>query len=136
MREAAARLSLASKAALGIRLWTRFLGTYVGVKRHPLPQFVEQLRSTGPRTPIRIEPVRLGRIVEQVLRVGPWRARCLFTSLVLYRLLLEQGERPQLVIGLPREPRDKDAHAWIELGGRDVGPPPGRAHHVELARYS
>jgi hypothetical protein len=55
--------------------------------------------------------------------------------MVLYRLLREQGDDVQLVIGLPLEPRDKDAHAWVEMDGHDVGPPPGRGKHVELARY-
>ena len=41
----------------------------------------------------------------------------------------------QLVIGLPHTPADKDAHAWVELAGTDVGPPPGRASHEELARF-
>ena len=55
---------------------------------------------------------------------------------MLFRLLRAQGEEPELVIGLPLEPRDRDAHAWIELAGRDVGPPPGKGRHVELARYA
>jgi hypothetical protein len=54
---------------------------------------------------------------------------------VLYRLLRSRGEPAELVIGLPREPKDKDAHAWVELDGRDVGPPPGKAGHEQLARY-
>ena len=70
------------------------------------------------------------------LGLGPIRARCLFTSMVLFRLLRDQGDEPELVIGLPIEPKDKDAHAWVELGGRDVGPPPGRGRHEELARYA
>jgi hypothetical protein len=135
MRGSATRLSFPGKVGLGLRMWTWFVRSYLGVKRHPLPRFVEELRPAEPRARAPIEPVRLGRIVERVLRVGPWKARCLFTSLVLYRLLLEQGDRPQLVIGLPREPRDKDAHAWIEMDGRDVGPPPGKSRHEELARY-
>jgi hypothetical protein len=135
MTDAASRLSFPLKLALVLRLWTWFLRVSMGVKRQPLPRFIEGLHPSGPTARIRIEPVRLGRIVERVLRVGPWKPRCLFTSLVLYRLLLEQGDRPEVVIGLPREPKDKDAHAWIEIGGKDVGPPPGRAHHQELARY-
>ena len=54
---------------------------------------------------------------------------------MLYRLLRRQGDPAELVIGLPASPRDKDAHAWVELDGRDVGPFPGRNGHVELARY-
>ena len=135
MTDAAPRLSLPLKLGLGLKVWASFVQVYIGVKRVPLPRLVQELGSSGATSRMRFEPRRLGRIVERTLRVGPWRARCLFTSLVLYRMLLEQGDRPELVIGLPREPRDKDAHAWIELGGRDVGPPPGRSQHEVLARY-
>jgi hypothetical protein len=118
-----------------MRIWVLFFGMVVEVKRRPLPGVVERLQRAEAGARITVEPARLGRIVERVLRVGPWRVRCLFTSLVLYRLLLQQGDRPQFVIGLPREPKDKDAHAWVELDGRDIGPPPGRSGHEELARY-
>jgi hypothetical protein len=64
-----------------------------------------------------------------------YHPRCLTAALVLYRLLREQGESAELVVGLPREPLDKTAHAWIEVDGVDVGPPPGRQGHEELARY-
>ena len=42
----------------------------------------------------------------------------------------------ELVIGLPEQAKDERAHAWVELEGRDVGPPPGRAGHLEMARLS
>jgi hypothetical protein len=82
-----------------------------------------------------VEPRRLGRIVSRCLSFGPLRARCLYQALVLMRLLRDQGIRSQLVIGLPIAAIDKDAHAWIEIDGVDVGPPPGRGSHEELARY-
>jgi hypothetical protein len=53
----------------------------------------------------------------------------------LYRLLRAQGDPAELVIGLTELPESPDAHAWIELDGRDIGPLPGRGHHRELARY-
>jgi hypothetical protein len=28
-----------------------------------------------------------------------------------------------------------EAHAWVELGGLDLGPAPGRNGHEELARF-
>jgi hypothetical protein len=56
-------------------------------------------------------------------------------ALVHYRLLREQGDTPELVIGLEPSPRTKDAHAWLEVNGIDVGPPPGRGLHEELVRY-
>jgi Transglutaminase-like superfamily len=60
----------------------------------------------------------------------------LINALVLYRLLREQGDPVELVIGLPEQAADERAHAWVELEGRDVGPPPGRAGHSEMARLS
>jgi hypothetical protein len=131
----AGRLGVADKVGLASRIWLLFLRVAMAVRSRPLPQVIEGMRPGGSSERLAVQPVRLGRIVERVLRIGPWKARCLFTSLVLYRLLLEHGEDPEFVIGLPREPKDKDAHAWIELDGVDVGPPPGRSGHEELARY-
>jgi hypothetical protein len=54
--------------------------------------------------------------------------------LVLFRLLREQGEQAELVIGLLPNAPNQRAHAWVELDGRDVGPPPGRFGHEEMAR--
>ncbi len=135
MREAPRRLSAPAKLALALRIWGLFLTTYVAVKRRPLPEVIADFPGSGGATSFRVEPRRLAKIVRQVLRLGPWQARCLWAAMVLYRLLRLQGDRPELVIGLPVEPRDKDAHAWVELGGVDVGPPPGRAGHQEMARY-
>jgi hypothetical protein len=55
---------------------------------------------------------------------------------VLYRLLREDGFEPVLVIGTPQEAESPMAHAWIEVSGYDVGPPPGRGAHQELMRLS
>jgi hypothetical protein len=49
--------------------------------------------------------------------------------------MAEQGQSAEVVIGLPQEPLDNKAHAWVEIDGVDVGPPPGRQGHEELARY-
>ena len=62
--------------------------------------------------------------------------RCLIAALVAFRLDRAEGHLVEIVIGLPMQPVDKDAHAWLEIDGHDVGPPPGRYGHVELARYS
>jgi hypothetical protein len=74
--------------------------------------------------------------VHKTLRIGPYRPRCLTRSLVLFRLLRQQGDPAELVLGLPAVARDHNAHAWVELDGGDVGPPPGKGEHVEIARYS
>jgi Transglutaminase-like superfamily len=130
-----ARPSSARVVGLSARSLWWFAVIWMRVRRRPLPDVIAGLARVARVRPARARPVRMGLIVSRALRVGGHQARCLYTSLVLFRLLREQGVEAEIVIGLPREPKDKDAHAWIEIDGRDVGPPPGRAQHVELARY-
>jgi hypothetical protein len=136
VRRTPSPLGIASKVSLAALIWLRFAGVAVGVKRQRLPDLVQSLAARGRAHVPEVPAVHMGRIVQRVLRVGPWQPRCLFTALVLYRFLRERGDAAQLVIGLPREPRDKDAHAWVEVEGVDVGPPPGRSGHEELARFA
>lgn len=131
------RLSLVAKIRLAARIWLRFARVRLAVDREPLPAFVSQLGGTAgflPRTPY--APATLSRAIYRSLRIGSRRPRCVINALVLFRLLREQGEAAELVIGLPEVARDHRAHAWVELAGRDVGPPPGRAGHREVARFS
>lgn len=102
--------------------------------RRTIPEVAVTLRGWHGRVPP-APPTRLGRTVARVLAVGPYRARCLHTSFVHFALLRARGEDPEIVIGLGERPETKDAHAWVEIDGTDVGPPPGRGEHVELARY-
>jgi hypothetical protein len=136
MSRTARHLGPGAKASLALRIWAWFVLVSWGLRRDALPDLVRRLGTVDPRSRPSVEPVRLGRIVHRVLRIGPWRPRCLLQALVLYRLLRARGEPAELVIGLPREPKDKDAHAWVELDGRDVGPPPGKTGHEQLARYA
>jgi hypothetical protein len=117
------------------RVWFWFAVVRLGLRRSPLPEFVERISHPARQGRARIEPRRLGRIVQRSLTIGR-PPRCIFTATILYRLLLEQGDDAQLVIGLPEQARDQKAHAWVEIDGIDVGPPPGRWHHRELARYT
>lgn len=135
MRDAPPHLGIPARLGLAVRIWTAFVRVRWATKRHPLPVAVRRVGSAGRPPRNRIEPRRLGSIVARVLRFGPWRARCLWTAFVLFRLLRDQEDEAELVIGLPLEPKDFDAHAWVEIDGTDVGPPPGRGRHQELARY-
>lgn len=128
-------LGYVAKARLALRIWRSYARVKRGLRRRPLPQLVEALVGTADESaPLR--PRHLGLAVDRALHLGPIRPRCLTSSLVLYNLLREQGDEAVLVIGLPGEARDHAAHAWVELDGLDVGPPPGKGRHVELARYS
>jgi hypothetical protein len=130
-----AGLSLRAKAALALRIWLLLGRVLIGLRREPLPAYVARLGRPAGRRGSRLSPNRLSRAVDRSLRVGDHRPRCLVNALVLYRLLREQGDGAELVVGLPARPTDKDAHAWVELDRVDVGPPPGRSGHEELARF-
>jgi hypothetical protein len=127
-------LSIATKTRLATRIGTTFLIVHWRLRRAPLPQVVRSLGGRDGSSP-RLEPRRLSRIVHRTLRLGRHHARCLVGALVLYRLLRAQGDEPELVIGLPETPLDHEAHAWVEVERVDVGPPPGKGSHEELARY-
>jgi hypothetical protein len=128
-------LSIWAKTVLTARIWAVFVRTRVLERRLPLPDVTRRLAEGAEGVRTHLDPRRLGRIVGRVLRIGPWQPRCLFSALVLFRLLHEQGEAAELVIGMPVRPQSKDAHAWVEVEGLDVGPPPGGRGRVPLARY-
>ena len=132
-------LSAYGKARLATEVWLTFLGVRARMRREPLPGLVARLSGrtrSGPVTGGRGHPpARLSRAVDRALRLGSRRPTCLLSALVLFRLLRLRGEPAQLVIGLPSGARSEAAHAWVEIGGRDVGPPPGRKGHEPLARF-
>jgi hypothetical protein len=135
MRAETSRLSIAAKIRLAARIWVRFVWVRVNVRRSPLPELVGRLGKPR-KTARRLPPWRLSGAVDRSLRIGRAKPTCLTNALVLYRLLREQGEPAELVLGTAPSGASRDAHAWVELGGVDVGPPPGRSGHDEMARFS
>lgn len=128
-----APLDLRAKTRLFLRVWITYAHVRRGLGRGPLPAFVRELGDA----PVRAErhpPLLLSLAVHRSLKA--LRPRCLTGALVLYRLLHEQGDPAELVIGLPPDATGHAAHAWVELAGRDVGPPPGRGRHAPMARFS
>lgn len=123
------------KAALAIRIWSVYLAVEIELRRCSLPVLVGRCLAIPRRRERPQPPRRLGRAVHRALSLGRFQARCLPKALVLMRLLAEQGDEPRLVIGLPSMPKSTDAHAWVELDGRDVGPPPGRGNLEPLVSY-
>jgi hypothetical protein len=136
MTDPASPLSFGQKLSVATRAWFWFVAVNMRLGRQPLPRFVRRLGGVGRPREDRVAPARLSRGVFRSLRLGPLRPRCLIRALVLYRLLREQGEDAELVIGLPVTAVSEEAHAWVEIDHVDLGPPPGRSGHVELARYS
>lgn len=128
------RLTTAEKVRLATRIWLRFVQVSVQTRRKPLPAYVSGLARDSARLRAQHPPATVSRAVYRSLRLGSHRPRCLINALVLFRLLREQGDAAILVIGLPELATDERAHAWVELDGRDLGPPPGGAGYRELAR--
>jgi hypothetical protein len=126
-------LSLVAKLGLLWRVWAVAARVSITLWRRPLPDAVAALAE--PSWHARLPTSLLSRAVSRGLRLGPWQPRCLIRSLVLYRLLRDQGDGAQLIIGLRERTASSDAHAWVELAGRDVGPAPGGAGYRELSRY-
>ena len=132
MVETAPRLSWSRKIILLARVWILFLTAEVAVRREGLPAATRQLGSR--RSHGQYPAALLSRAVSRGLRIGPWTPRCLYRSLVLYALLRETGGTAELVIGIRPDATSSDAHAWVEVAGRDVGPDPGSLGAVELIR--
>ena len=129
-------LSPVAKAALAARILRRYAVVRARLFREPLPGLASRLgRKQQQADGRRHSAAQLSRAVDRTLRLGSRRPSCLASSLVLYSLLREQGDRAELAIGLRERPTDKTAHAWVELDGVDVGPPPGSHGHVALAHF-
>ena len=107
------------------------LVAYAPLLRHmrsnELISMVDSARAVGrahriprPRDPRR-DAVRLGSIVQQVLKVLPTDGRCLIQSLVLTRMLAARDIDSRVVIGVSMADGFA-AHAWVEYQGRPVLP--------------
>lgn len=130
------RRTLLNRMRVATAIWRRYLTVKVLlVRRLPLPAVVEALRSRPRTFATHQEPRQLGRSVARALTVGKYQPRCLTMALVHYSLLRDLEVAGDLVIGLPAQPTNPRAHAWVEIEGVDIGPPPGRHGHEEMARF-
>ncbi|MBI4479453.1 MAG: lasso peptide biosynthesis B2 protein [Acidobacteria bacterium] len=79
-------------------------------------------------------PERIAWLVEVAARHCWGHATCLRKSLVLCALLRERGWAARLVIGTTSPRQGFQAHAWVELNGKILGPQ-GGANYQELAAF-
>lgn len=127
---------LGPRAALAYHIYVTFAVVVyrLRVRRLSVPRVIELVDQAKVLRLPRGDSVGLGRKIYRALSVGRFQPRCLTLALTHFMLLSRLGLDPWLVIGLPR-PDTSDAHAWVEVDGRDVGPPPGKDGSVELARF-
>jgi transglutaminase-like putative cysteine protease len=126
---------LLNNMGLAARIWLIYLRVTALLQRLPLHDVVKVLGRGTPHPGSPDLAPRYSRAIHRILRFGQRRPRCLPSALVLFRLLRAKNLPAELVIGLPSSPITHTAHAWVELNGRDVGPPPGRQTHEVFARY-
>jgi hypothetical protein len=131
-----APLPMTRRVTLAVRIVACYAQVRRRLAREPLPALAASFGDVPVRSGDPIPARQLGWAIDRTLRIGSRRPRCIFNALVLYRLLREQGDEAVLVVGLPEAAINKDAHAWVELNGMDVGPPPGRAGHQPMARFT
>jgi hypothetical protein len=123
------------RIGLVLAIWKRFFRVKVLLRRQTVAAVAVALGERPDQARRFRNPLNLGRAVWKALSFGPFHPRCLPVALVHYRLLIEQGLPAQLVIGIPEESESVDAHAWVDVDGIDVGPPPGRGGRLVMARY-
>lgn len=59
-------------------------------------------------------------MVDVAARYGPYRAKCLVRSLVLLRLMAQNGWRGELILGANLNSEEFGAHAWVQYQGEVV----------------
>lgn len=134
------RASYASRAVLGVLVVAEYLRTRRAVDRQPL-QLVTRLAHDAPPLAPRWHVKLVSRAVDRLLAPRLWVSdthrsiRCIHRAVVLHRLLVRQGVEATVVVGLPPKAATARAHAWVEVAGAVVGPPPGRRGHREMARF-
>jgi hypothetical protein len=118
------RLSFAGRVRLASEIVVAYLRAQRELRRAPITDVVERLRSTSGAPPsygagALEEALRLGRAVSRTLVLLPGDTRCLRRSLVLLRLLTRRGISASLVIAARTDPEFL-AHAWVEHDGTPV----------------
>ena len=78
------------------------------------------LARVSPRLVYGGRPRDMFRLVRAAARNGPYRARCLEESLLLWWLLRRCGIETRLRLGVNTEASLLRAHAWVELDGQAI----------------
>lgn len=96
------------------------------LRRAPVPRVRARLRlalrpsSLPTSAHARLAARDIARIVAGVARRIPLSTNCLSRGLIAEALLRCEGHAPRLVLGVRRDGRDVQAHAWVVCGGEVV----------------
>src|SRR5215218_8313213 len=98
------RLGMAEKAYVAGCVVRSYLRVRTNLHREPLPTFTRRLTRAERISRRHHAPRRLSRAVHRTLCWGRLQPTCLIKALVLFDLLNQQGDAPEVVIGLPERP--------------------------------
>jgi len=119
------RLSRAERRLL-LRAWTYLLVARGALVVLPFPRIRTLAAADDATLSQTYDPVAVSR-TKRLVDIAAARHVCTMTclprSLVLQRLLAEQGIAAELMIGVHKEGGVLSAHAWLESGGRPLGDP-------------
>lgn len=76
----------------------------------------------------------IGRVVERVARLAPFRARCLQQAIAVRRMLARRGVPATVHLGIP--PEGGAAHAWVTTGGKIVVGGAQLDRHVVIGSFT
>ena len=105
------------------RAWLGLLWVDLALRSRPFPQL--QAWARHPSKPSGKQDLRRGRrlaeLVSTAARHHLYPMTCLRRSLVLQRMLREEGFAADLCIGVRKDKGNLQAHAWVEVDGQPVG---------------
>jgi hypothetical protein len=132
----AARTLSATERWTLCQAWALLLAVDVGLRTLPFPQVQRAIAGVQPsmsgesgQTQATIQ--RLQRLVSVAARNHLYPMTCLRRSLALQWLLRRRGIVTQLRLGVQKEERDLNAHAWLEYAGHPIAESP-----EALARFA
>lgn len=74
----------------------------------------------APEDALKAKAKTIARLVQTAAHHGPYRARCLQQSLVLWLLLRANGMNSEIRFGARKLEGRMEAHAWVECSGLPV----------------
>jgi hypothetical protein len=107
-----------------IHAWLLLPVVALGVRTLGFPVVRQWLETPRPRSVCATtDPARLAKVVDTAARFSVIGRSCLTRALVLERLLVREGIRAELRIGVQRMGSGIAAHAWVEVDGVPVAEP-------------
>ena len=117
------QIMVRGEAGTLLRAWLSLLWVDLGLRWLPFPRLQRWAQYAPGKTgrEDRTRGRRLAGLVSTAARHHLYPMTCLRRSLVLQRMLRQEGFAAELCIGVRKEDGGLQAHAWVEVDGEPVG---------------